>query len=93
MSERPKVVRIQLLWSEVRALMDEPGYEHVDSDTSYRHGSYETFVVLREGKFYQATVPHNTQHGYEIERDYPIDLIEVTKKEVVTHEWVAVTES
>lgn len=66
-------------------LTEEDGAENTNSDTSYRHGSYETYVVPFNGKFYQFTVSCHHEEGWDDFDD--VDAVEVEKVEVITTKW------
>lgn len=58
---------------------------NTNSDTSYRHGSYETYVVPFDGKYYEFTVSVNNNEGWD--SFDMVDAYEVAPFEVVVTEW------
>lgn len=69
-------------------LIEEDSAVRTDVDPSYRHGTYETYVVPFDGKFYQFTVSVHSQEGWD---DFDtVDAYEVKQVQVMTTEWVAV---
>jgi hypothetical protein len=81
---------IQLSKDELRELMEDDRSENTESDTSWRHGSYETYVVPYNGKFYEFTFQRHTQEGWEDTGGTLYDCYEVEKKEILTYKWVQV---
>lgn len=57
-----------------------------ESDTSYRHGSYETYVVPYQGKHYTFTLTCSPNEGLDLH--YDVDAVEVVPKEITKIEWV-----
>ena len=59
---------------------------HVESDNSYRHGTYETYVIPYEDKHYMITLSRHHEEGLEIWGD--VDAVEVEKREITVEQWV-----
>jgi hypothetical protein len=66
-------------------ILESDSCVHVESDTSYRHGSYETYVFEYEGKHWMFTVACHVHEGLEFWGD--VECTEVEPHEVTTIEW------
>lgn len=77
---------ITLTEEEARDALDANDTINTDSDTSYRHGSYETYVISQNGKHYESTFSCHHSEGIEIWGE--TTWYEVVEKQVTKTEWV-----
>lgn len=70
-------------------MLEDMDTKVIDIDSTWRHGTRETFVSMFEGKYYRYTLERHHSEGIEIYGDY-VEATEVEQVEVVTTEWRAV---
>ena len=80
--------KITLTENQIMDFLEEDLTEHIDTDNSYRHGTFETYVVPYEGKFYEFTVSCHHSEGLEIWGD--VEAIEVKQVEKIVKQWIPV---
>lgn len=76
---------IKFTFDQALELVEDPHAINTNSDTSYRHGSYETYVVPFDGKYYEFIVSVSKDGGWD-----SFDTVvayEVYEVEVVSTEW------